>query len=95
MEKDRDRATKDKDLLNAFLKILLTHHTPSQAIEKCHNNKAHRIILEKFENHIFLHLKLWKLKLILKNFISISKSFILLSVFYAQPKFPIFGCDNL
>jgi hypothetical protein len=45
-EQDRDRVKKDKDLLNAFLKILLTHNTPSQAIEKCYNNKAHWIILK-------------------------------------------------
>jgi hypothetical protein len=34
---------------------------------------------------------LWKLKLILENFISILKPFILLNVFYAQPKIINFG----
>jgi hypothetical protein len=36
-EKDRDRTKKDKDLLNAFLKILLTHNIKSSNKQTTHH----------------------------------------------------------
>ena len=86
IEKDKDMMEKEGRLTKRILKTLLTHNIQSQATDKHHNNQVHRISLENFENPHFLYLKLWKLKLILENFISILKSFILFSVFYSQPK---------
>ena len=37
IEKDRDRAKKDKDLLNAFFNILLTHNTKSSNKQTSHH----------------------------------------------------------
>ena len=68
-------------LTNTFLKTLLTHNTKS-----CIKQKPAELIWK-----LFFHLNLHKLKLVLGNFISTLKSFILFSVFYAQPKIRNFG----
>jgi hypothetical protein len=42
-KKDRDKTKKDKDLLNAFLKILLTHKTKSSNKQTSHHPNARQI----------------------------------------------------
>jgi len=78
-------------LLNVFWK-LYSLITPSQGTSKHHIIQTSiKINSENLKTRIFLYLKLWKLKLILKKIMSILKSFILFRVFYLQPKIRIFG----
>ena len=77
--------------LNAFLKLSTTKAQNSSNRQASHQQKSVKFIPKYFESTIFFNKNIWKSKLMLTNFIQISKLFILFSVFYSQPKIKNFG----